>query len=133
MLCLAFLCVVAPVLQGSVNGDQPPLVEQPAAVEQAHLRESARHVDRDLGDGAHGHPRGMTHGVPRAGDGPACSQPLFIPDVLAQLHHVGGQLAGVAVAIEGVAGAATEQEGQQHLPPDVTPLIGAQILATGIR
>jgi hypothetical protein len=130
---LAFFRVVAPVLQGSVNGDQPPPVEQPAAVEHAHSRELAHHVDRDLSDGAHGNPRRMTHGIPRTGDSPAGSQTLFIPDVLAQLHHVGWQLAGVAVAIEGVAGTATQQEGQQDLPPDVPPFIGAPILATGIR
>ena len=78
-------------------------------------------------------PRRMAHGIPRAGDGPAGSQTPFIPDALAQLRGVCRHLAGVAVAVERVAGTAAQQERQQHLPPEVAGVIGAHILAAVIR
>ena len=87
---LTFFRVMAPILQGSVNGDQPPPAEQSTAIEHTHLNESTRHVDGNLRDGLHRNPRGMMHGILRAGDGPPCSQTLFVPALLAQLYNIGG-------------------------------------------
>jgi hypothetical protein len=69
------------------------------------LHKSADHGEEDPFDRTHGNSRCVVRGIFRTGYGPTLAQPLFVPRLAAELRHILGQLPGIAVGIERIAGA----------------------------
>lgn len=124
--------LAALLLDGAVQEDHIPAILQTGLLQESALKQAGDHAH---GQGSHLggiDPAGMIGGVVRAGDGGVSIEAPIFGSLAAEGSHVPSPLAGLAVLVELVAGAATEQEGGDGVPPEVGPGVATHLLAAGV-